>query len=195
MIKKILIFVSFLIITSCVSTKYDFRQDCKIEHLSVCIDYADNIDLSIKQEFDQRLKQAISQFNGQNHVFKIDFCQDITKSSLIIKVNETGLVDKKTQVKGVLVSLAGIALATSLIATNSSILLWFGYFPRDYSVLGLKLTNDLVSKDTTYVKSISNSGFLISKQTQISNHGLELNNFLIGELKQIEKQYKKIHMP
>jgi hypothetical protein len=191
MLKKIYISLCILLFASCASSKYKLSDEIALERLSICVNYLGYTDALMQKEIDERLEKIISQYNTQNHLFKLDLCQNRTKSALIININETSMVEKSNQIAGVLISLAGIATTTTLLANGSPIIFWFGYFPRNNSNVDIALTKDLLVNPKSYNKNFSNSGFLISKEAQIFNHGLAFKHFLIKELKKIEKQVKK----
>ena len=191
---RFFLFLTFsFFIVSCTTTKYCIRSDAKIETLSLCINYSENIPESIREAFNSNLLEFITDFNHDNHKFKLSTCTDSIKSALKLYVVENVLVEPGNQIFSCFVTGIGLSLPFVLIATQSPIIIFFYRIPRDVSQVKLSLTPDIAKTDTAYYKFISNSGFLNSRERQIGKHGLALYDFLYKELNIIEDQYMQNH--
>jgi hypothetical protein len=193
--KRLFLLTLIVSFVSCVTTNYSIKSDSKIETLSLCVKYADIVPDSIKTTFDRTITSFIINYNQEPHEFKLSMCNDSTNSALMINVTGTILVSNGRQVFSTIFTMVGFSLPFIMIAANSPIIITFWMFPKDVSVLKLKLTEDITSIDSSYNKIVLNSGYLRSQRKQIKKHGIAFNDFLRSEIRRIEKQYKKRHLP
>jgi hypothetical protein len=193
--KKLFGLFFILLFASCATTKFNLRPDTHIESLSICISYSDRVPEDVMSSFDQALSDFIFRYNNEPHAFRLSFCDDANRSALLIDVKETILVSKERQVSSTFITLAGMSLPFIMMAAHTPVFLFFYSIPNDVSVINLQLSGDLTTAFYSFNGNITNSGYLLSQEKQIRNHGIAFNNYLNGFLRQLEKQYIEIQKP
>jgi hypothetical protein len=159
--KKTGLFVIIAFFVSCVPIKYNIKPDSKIEELSICIYYADDIPENVKAAFNKITSDYCFDYNHEQHEFKLSPSDDSTHSAFKIYISGTKFVRPGEQV---LVSALYItAFLLELSSPSGHMLDLHGPWgtARDISRVNLELTDDITFDQSTHSKVISNSGWYI----------------------------------
>lgn len=187
---KLIILLSFIVcLSSCVSN-YQIRKSAKIETLSICLNYDENVPDTVKVAFDIELENYIKSFNEEQRAFFVKRGCD-TMNTFLINISDTKLVGYELQKMSVIGSVIGIALPIAMIAAGYPFYVGYVYIPSAKSNVYLSLTADVSSLGNRITKVINSDAFLFKMNKQIKYHRKAFRRLLRDEIDEIEDQYIK----
>lgn len=189
--KHLLIVTICALFTSCVSNKsnYYLNPEARIETLSICLSYSEQIDSDVQKSFENVISDEIIRFNHEKHKFKLSKCNDSTFRSLNINVNKTKFVTNQNRIASALISLAGLGVTFWMYYTNPPILITFWHIPETKTETYFSLSSDLTYKNTPNIVNPSNSAFFLNRTKQIEKHKYTFVKFVRKEIIKLENQY------
>jgi hypothetical protein len=189
--KKAGLFVITALLVSCIPTKYYIKPDSKIEELSVCIFYAQDVPGNVKDKFNQIASDYVVNYNQEQHEFRLSLCDDSAHGAFKIYIEGTKFVSPGKQVLVTAVYIPYIFLDFICLLLRMPGLPGPGIDARDESRAYLVLTDDITLDSSSHSKVIHNSGYLRNQKKQAKKHAIAFHKFLDREIRQIEKQYKE----
>jgi|WetSurMetagenome_2_1015567.scaffolds.fasta_scaffold79327_3 hypothetical protein len=189
--KKTGLIVIIAFFVSCVPTKYNIRRDSKIEALSVCIYYAHDVPENVKARFNQKASDYVTNYNQEQHEFRLSLCGDSAHSAFKIYIAGTQFVSAGKQALFSAIVIPYTILGILCLLIRVPLLLHPAIDAKDESKAYLVLTDDITSDPSANSKVIRNSGYLRNQNRQAKKHGIAFYKFLDREIREIEKQYKE----
>lgn len=185
----LLLFLLFLLVSSC-TTNYQIRKSAKIETLSICLNFDENVPDSVKSAFDAELEHYMKSFNEEERGFFVKRGCD-SMNTFTINISDTKLVGYELQEMSVIGSVIGIAIPIAMIAAGYPFYVGYVHMPRANSKAHLILTEDVSNLKNGTTKMLSSDAFLLKMNKQIKYHRKAFRRLLRDEIDLIEEQYIK----
>lgn len=184
--------VFFLISVSCSKRGYGFKENVKIEQISICYSCNHNFSTEVKHFIQNKVDSLILIYNTENHIFKLRSCNDSSENILFIKHDSLRFVSKHDIVKSSVISTLGVGLFTTLlVATNFGFAIGYIQLPGDHSMIRIGLSENLTKEEQIKEVRVFNIDYSLNKQNQLEKHWKALSNKIVHELSLMEKELKK----
>jgi hypothetical protein len=138
----------------------------------------------------QKTVHFIEVYNQETHPFKLALVDDPNTADCKLEFMRDKFVDRKKNIWATVISTAGIATATTLIATNFFLPVGWLYIPNAKTTLKASIREELTDIKTFSDITISTSGMYRKKEKQIDLQSTKVLKYMIEMIMQIESEYK-----
>lgn len=186
-----LLLVCFLALASCRGPQVLLKKEATIETLNLELDLKIVQPFEYRQAIEKKVAKFVEVYNTETHPFKLSLNSGQATTSCNLKVVRVKFVSKGQSHLGLGVSLAGVGLFTTLIATGFPVPVGWVYIPNARTSVEPTMSTD-ISDLTKYNRvGFMTVGMYRKKEKQIEIQSTKFAKYVVSMVQTIEEEYKK----
>lgn len=186
-----LLLVCFLSLASCRAPQVLLKKEATIETLNLELDLKIVQPFEYRQAIEKKVAKFVEVYNTEIHPFKLSLNSGQATTSCNLKVVRVKFVSKGQSHLGLGVSLAGVGLFTTLIATGFPVPVGWVYIPNARTSVEPTMSTD-ISDLTKYNRvGFMTVGMYRKKEKQIEIQSTKFAKYVVSMVQTIEEEYKK----
>jgi hypothetical protein len=188
---SVLFFVVFAAFTSCRAPQALLKQDAKIETLNLALDLKIVQPYEYRQAIEQKMAKFVEVYNSESHPFKLALNNGQTNSTCSLQVVRVKFVSKGQSHLGLGVSVVGVGLFTTLIATGFPVPLGWVYIPNARTTLEPTMSYDISDITKRNRVGFMTVGMYRKQEKQIDIQSTKFVKYAVSMVQTIEEDYNK----
>jgi hypothetical protein len=186
-----LLLVFFTAFASCRAPQVLLKQDAKIETLNLELDLKIVQPFEYRQAIEKKMAKFVEVYNTENHPFKLSLNSGQTNTTCSLKVVRVKFVSKGQSHLGLGVSVVGVGLFTTLIATGFPVPLGWVYVPNARTTVEPTMSTDISDITKRNRVGFMTVGMYRKKEKQIDIQSTKFVKYVVSMVQTIEEDYNK----
>jgi hypothetical protein len=195
--RKILLFSLFIAIflNSC-SPKFYLRNNHSIDQLKLSFSFNPRISQHEQEKIKNEINNTVSNWNGENHYYKITISDSLSNPDLSIKVDSIFLPPRLLEISSVIIDFGLGYIAGYHLAKYHDplyfLFLGLSLHPEDNTLIKYRLDEKISSNSSERrFQFQTNTRIFSRKQKERDRHLRNFGNQLHSFLEKMEKEYKR----